>query len=455
MKKDSILKYSNIYFVGIGGISMSGLVQMCLSFGLNVSGSDVVSNAEVEKLAAMNIAINIGHNRENIHKDIDLLVYTSAVSPDNVELLRARELGVECVDRAEFLGAVATLYKSVIAISGTHGKTTTTAMIGEIFALAGENPTIHLGGESVAFGSNTVIGSKDYFIVEACEYKESFRYLKPDIAVITNIEADHLDYYKSYSAIVRAFQRFADSSKSVVAGTGADISHHNIVRVGSDWEVKQIEFLYGGYNFNVYYRGRLFDSYRLNMLGVHNVSNALFAISVAHACGIAKSYIQDGISSFAGVERRYERIFAYESGCKVIIDYAHHPTELSRSIEGICGVYKRVLYVFQPHTFSRTKSLADEFVAVLEGLEHLVVFKTYPAREEAILGGSAYDLYTQLDPKKAMYLENIDSLLSVIDREEKVFDCVLVLGAGDLAEKLKKVYKNRQLNNDGKIINYC
>jgi UDP-N-acetylmuramate--alanine ligase len=222
---------------------------------------------------------------------------------------------------------------------------------------------------------------------------------------------------------------------------------------GADVSAIDLQNNEGKYGFTVTVNRERIGRIQLKVAGKHNVENALAATASALAAGISPHYALSALSDFSGVGRRGE-LRGEKDGVLYYDDYAHHPTEIRATLSSLRGD-GRLFCIFQPHTFSRTKSLADEFVAVLEGLEHLVLFKTYPAREEAILGGSAYDLYTQLDPKKAMYLENVDSLLSVIDREEKVFDCVLVLGAGDLAEKLKKVYKNRQLNNDGKIINYC
>ena len=445
MKKLEKSSKKRIHFIGIGGISMSGLAKMLVHDGFKVSGSDIGGDKEIDILKGLGVKIYHSHVEDNISKDVDLVVFTGAVKEDNPELVRARELGIETMERSEFLGLIAREYSKVIAIAGTHGKTTTTAMLGEIFFKANLNPTIHLGGESIGFKGNTIIGGKEYFIVEACEYRESFKYLNPYIGIILNVDLDHLDYYKDYSHIHSAFQNFADNSLSVVCGASCDISHKLIDSVsvinheGSNWSVKNIECFGGGYSYNVYKNGEYYGSFRLNMIGIHNVYNSLFAISVADKCEIAKDTIMNALSSFKGVERRYERI-ASINGCNIIIDYAHHPTELKSSIGGISGVYKRVLYVFQPHTYSRTLKLFDEFVEVLSSLSNVVIFKTYPAREKLLSGGTAKDLYNSVRNEFKNYFDDLEELNAFINAKCHEYDCILVLGAGDLALKLKDKY---------------
>ena len=206
-----------------------------------------------------------------------------------------------------------------------------------------------------------------------------------------------------------------------------------------DWVAKNIESVGGGYNFNVHYKGSFFASFRLNMIGLHNITNSLFAIAVAHFCGINKNTIVSGLSSFLGVERRFERIARLDN-CSVIIDYAHHPTELINSIEGLSAVYKRILYVFQPHTYTRTLKLFDDFVEVLGSLSDIVIFKTYPAREVEIKGGTAKDLFDALCVPNKQYFDDNLSLIEYLETQKNVFDCILILGAGDLATILKNHY---------------
>lgn len=440
MKNLNFLKDLHIYFVGIGGISMSGLAKLSHHFGAIVSGSDSGNSPEIHTLISLGIVINSVHKRENISADTDLLVYSGAIKDTNSELLEARSLGVRCIERSEFLGEISMCFERVIAISGTHGKTTTTAILGLILKYAQLDPTIHLGGESLNLGGNTIIGGNKFLVLEACEYRESFRYLKPYIGVITNIELDHLDYYPDFDSIHSAFERFAERSEILVSAKRNEISHQRLEEVGSLWRVDSIEYLGGGYSFNVFYRGEFFHSFRINTLGIHNITNALFAIAIAHILDVPKDTIERALADFVGVERRYERIKTIQGHCNVIIDYAHHPTELKASIEGLKGVYERVLYVFQPHTFSRTLCLFDDFVSVLDGLDNIVLFETYPAREEYIQGGSAEDIYRALSVENKAYIDSVQSLVDMIESSAKRYDCVLVLGAGDLAEKLKEYY---------------
>jgi len=447
MKKLKNLHNYHIYFIGIGGISMSGLCKLSLKFGAKVSGSDLSDNPEIHKLKALGVNINNNHNADNITPEYNLVVYTSAISADNQELLRAKELGIKTIERSEFLGFVASCFPRVIAVAGTHGKTTTTAMISEILTLANFSPTIHIGGESIGLKDNTLIGNSDILVVEACEYKESFRYLKPFISVITNVELDHLDYYKDMLHIIEAFQKFANNSKTLIMPNNISISHSNPRIIFDEWQISQLEFVAGGYNFNVYYKGELFETFRINMLGYHNVINALFAIAVAYELNIDKSIISSAISSFQGVERRYETIKVFPNKCRVIIDYAHHPTEIETSYNGIEGIYNKSLVIFQPHTYSRTLKLFDEFVDVLSKINNLIVYQTYPAREETIEGGTAFDLYKKIKHSNSQYFDNIQCLVSYINSNSENFDCVLVLGAGDLAEKLKRYYASEKISD--------
>jgi len=448
MKNLKELQNLHLHFVGIGGISMSGLAQIAINNGAIVTGSDLSLGQEIDKLRSLGASVCLGHKPENLPPDTNLLVYTSAVKDDNPELVHAKALGISIMERAEFLGLVARCYNKVIAVAGTHGKTTTTAIISEIFTHAGLNPTIHLGGESIGLKGNTILGDDQYFVVEACEYKESFRYLNPYIGIITNIESDHLDYYKDYDDIRLAFERFADRSNKLISLERDNMVHIENQTIYGDWRAKQIEFVGNGYNFNVYYKNKFFHTFRINVLGEHNITNSLFAIATAHECGISRDVMELALANFVGVERRYETIKVFPEGCRLIIDYAHHPTELKASIDGIKDVFKRVLYVFQPHTYSRTKCLFAEFVEVLGDLYNLVVFETYPAREKVIAGGTAKDLYSALSSKSSAgnfqqkYFDNVEKLMEFLKAHADNFDCILVMGAGDLAEKLKRNYVN-------------
>ena len=439
MKKLNFLGFKKIFFVGIGGISMSGLCKMSRVFGAEVMGSDIGFNEEILKLQRIGVKIFHKHEESNISKDIDLVVFSGAIHTDNRELQEAKRLKIRTMERSKFLGLVSKLYNNVIAISGTHGKTTTTAMIGEIFAKAGLNPTIHLGGESVNLGNNTIIGGNEYFVVEACEYRESFRYLRPNLLVITNIESDHLDYYKSLKDIKKSFVKLSKHSDNIIVKKDMDISHKNEILLGKNIDARNIKFCNHGYDFQVYKDDKFYFDCRLNMLGLHNVSNALFAIAVGDFYGIEKDKIKQALEEFRGVKRRYENIGEIEK-TPVIIDYAHHPTEIENSIKGISNEYKNILTIFQPHTYSRTIKLLDDFVKVLRNIDNLIIFETYPAREKEIVGGRAIDIVNAISRDDVQYFDNLDSLKEQVYERVKTenIECVLILGAGDLAEKVRK-----------------
>ena len=419
---------------------MSGLAKVLKFIGYKVSGSDVSYNANIQHLIADGIDISIGHQSDNINQNIDLVVHSGAIKDDNPEIIEANRLGIKIIERSELLGVIASRYERVIAISGTHGKTTTTAMIGEIFKCAGYNPTIHLGGVSVNLNTNTYIGGSDYLILEACEYRESFKYLNPDTSIITNIECDHLDYYKDLEDIIIAFQRFAYNSKSIVIDPKYNICHDNIINI-SNYSIANLQFISDAYSYDVYYQGQFFIHVHLNMLGRHNVINSLFAIATACQYNINKETIMVALANFAGVERRYEKI-GYIEDVPIIIDYAHHPTEISSSISGIHEHYKTPLIIFQPHTYTRTIKLFASFIDVLSKIDNLILYPTYPARESEIIGGRALDLFDALSAP-CKYITALDDLMGEIKimlRKEKI-DCVLVLGAGDLADNMKKLLK--------------
>ena len=428
------------YFIGIGGISMSGLARLLISSGCSVCGSDSgMDNPEIGKLRLDGVKVFSRHDPLNIDQDIDFVVYTLAVKDDNPELIRARELKIPCFERAEMLGLIARAYSNVIAVSGTHGKTTTTALIGEIFTLAGLDPTIHIGGVSVNLNSCTIIGNKDFLILEACEYGNSFRFIASDTAVITNIESDHLDYYKDLEDIVNSFRHFSSRSHHLISDISVNIEHKSICVIGKDWQVKEIDYSQNGYDFMVEYKGKFWGKARLNIIGKYNVYNALFAIAVADKYGIPKETILSAISRFSGVERRCEKI-ASIGDIPIIIDYAHHPTEISSVLHSLDAMYSNILVVFQPHTYTRTMSLFDEFIGALQDRKNLIIYSTYPAREKEIIGGRAEDLVSAIGC--AEYEYDFTRLVSRIDKADKCgFDLVLVLGAGNLAEMLKVYYK--------------
>lgn len=449
MENTDILAKKKIHFVGICGISMSALAILTKNYGIEVTGSDAHYDGIVKTLNQKGINVYLGHSEKNISEDCDLVVYTGAIKPDNVELIKAQSLNVPIMERSEFLGNICKLYSKVIAIAGTHGKTTTTAMLSNIFKYAGLNPTVHLGGISNNFDTNVVIGGNIFFITEACEYRNSFRFIDSDTCVITSTDPDHLDSYDSISDLKMAYNNFAKKSNNVVLGCGVKDVHRkgNVIRVSTgekgDIVASNIKCdKFGNYSFDAWNRGKYLTNFKLNTVGKFNVENALCAIAVALEYDINISTIYDALLDYTGVKRRNEQITTI-SNVPIICDYAHHPTEIYNTILGYKEIYKNILCVFQPHTYTRTKNFMNHFKTCFKGVKQLIIYKTYPAREKKIEGGDAIDLFknVKIPNDFKYYVDNQYSLKKlVLENIEKV-DCVLILGAGNIYNIAKNVFK--------------
>lgn len=450
MEKMQKNKYFHIHFIGIGGVSMSALARFMLARGVFVSGSDQVVSHFTTDLERAGALIYYGHNAQNIPYNCDLVVYTGAVHNDNVEYAEAVLRGIAVMERSEFLGYVAGMYDNVVAVSGTHGKTTTTSMLGKIFVMAGLNPTVHLGGESDDLGGNMHLGAKHLFVTEACEYRESFRYLSPAVTVVTNIENDHTDYYKSMGEIFSAFGRLACRSDTVVLFENDHLGDYidkkvNVVTCGFDGEYDVVGYNLkmdkkGCYSFDVKYENKYVGRFKLSVIGLHNAKNALCAVAVALLYDVPYNKMYGALKGFVGVKRRYEKVGEYK-GVPVVCDYAHHPTEILNSINGALTSHKKILCIFQPHTYSRTLSLMDEFGRCFKGVHRLVVYKTYPAREKPINGGRAIDLLNNVKglSERKYYCYSKTCLKHTLKDMDKTYDLILVLGAGDIYDIVKQI----------------
>ena len=446
MSDKSVKNQEHIHFIGVCGISMSGLAVLAKEYGCAVTGSDISSDIP-SVLIKNNITVYRGHSEDNISDDCDMVVYTGAISEDNVELKYAISKGIKVVERSEFLGVICKLYDNVIAIAGTHGKTTTTSMIGHIFDMANLKPTIHMGGISNNFESNMVVGDRKYFITEACEYKNSFRYIHSNYAVITSTDPDHMDCYSSVVELNNAYQYFAKNSKNLVlVDSVKGIYKKGSILVGiddGDIYATNIEYKDGRYSFDCYYFGKYLTNFKLYSVGRFNIYNALCAIAVAMEYGISISCIYDALISYKGVKRRNEKICDI-GGVPVICDYAHHPTEISNIISAYKSHYKKVMCIFQPHTYSRTKLLMNKFITSFKGVKTLIIYKTYPAREQKIDGGDAFDLYKKVKiSEKNKYIAYTKyKLKKIIYENIENIDCVLILGAGNIYNIAKNMLKS-------------
>lgn len=440
-------KDKKVHFIGIGGISMSGLAAVLLNSGYNVSGSDFKESEILNKLINAGAEIYIGHSKENV-KDVDLVVYTAAIPESNPEIVYAKENNIALMNRAEFLGNIMKGHKYNVAISGAHGKTTCTSMLSNITLKADLDPTILVGGELDIIGGNFRIGSSDYFITEACEYKRSFLSFFPYVGVILNIDADHLDYYKDIDEITETFGQFANliPKDGYLIGYIGDNRVKNILNKvkcntlsygfeNADVIAKNIVFNEKGCaHFDVYKDNeRLFDL-TLSNPGEHNILNALSSICVSLIFNIKTEDIICGLSECKGAHKRFE-FKGKANGVTVIDDYAHHPVEIKATLKTSKKIpHNKTYCVFQPHTYTRTKTLFDEFTEAFFDADEVVLMDIYAAREKDTGLVSSNDLGDALRAKgvKCTNVHSHDEAVKYIENNAKPDDLLLTVGAGDV-----------------------
>ncbi|MDO5397694.1 MAG: UDP-N-acetylmuramate--L-alanine ligase [bacterium] len=439
-----------IHFIGIGGISMSGMAQVALTKGFKVTGSDRTESAITDKLAARGAVIHIGHSAENVH-GAELVVHTAAVHEDNPEMKEAHRLGIRLVDRAEFLGAVMKEYSHAVGVSGTHGKTTTTGMLAHALMYADTDPTISIGGELDLIDGNIRCGHGDCFVTEACEYTNSFLKFFPTIALITNIEEDHLDFFSGIEEIRNSFRKFAELTRgkgSVVAmwdddnvrktlenAEGLDIITYGMSD-SYDYYPADIEYKAGFPSYDVMHKGKKVCRLELNVPGEHNVLNSLAAVAVCTLMEIEPETAARGIETFKGTHRRFERRGTINEAI-VIDDYAHHPTEIKATLTAAKAFpHSRIITIFQPHTYSRTRTLWDEFVRAFDDTDELIITHIYAAREVFDGITRPENLAAEIKSRgvNAVYIEEFDDIVNKIQSEARKGDIIFTMGAGDVTE---------------------
>ena len=444
-------KPQSVYFMGIGGISMSGLAEILMDEGFTVSGSDAHSSELTKHLEAKGALVYYGQKAENIKDGIDVVVFTAAIHEDNPEFIEVKRRGIPLLTRAEFLGQMMKNYKNAIAISGTHGKTTTTSMVTDIFLAAENNPTISVGGILSSIGGNIRVGGPDYFVTEACEYTNSFLSFYPTMAVILNIEADHLDFFKDIDDIRQSFCRFAEKipAEGTVIINSTICNYTDIVKnvrgkivtVGkskdSDYSADDITYdEFARPTFDLYIKGVKSDRVTLSVEGEHNVFNALAAIAVAAESGIALDTIKKGLLKYTGTNRRFEKKGVLK-GITIIDDYAHHPQEIEATLKTARNYpHKRIWCIFQPHTYTRTKSLLPQFAEALSLADCVVLAEIYAARETDTLGVSSGDIASILEEKgnAVWYLPTFDEIENFILENCTQGDLLITMGAGDVVK---------------------
>ncbi len=452
MKKieDIVNQPCHVHFIGIGGISMSGLAELLLDKGYTVSGSDRNESTITDKLTNAGAHIIYEHNAENITDDISYVVYTAAIKEDNPELAAAKQKDIACMTRAELLGLVMSKYKTAVSVAGTHGKTTTTSMISEIMLAYECDPTISVGGILHSIGGNFRVGHSDYFVTEACEYTNSFLSLISNVNIILNVREDHLDFFKDINDIRHSFRKFAENLDEngilIINSDIDDVDYFtkdlkaNVHTFGSNPETSDYYAENITYNkvacatFDVV-NGTEKVEVSLKVPGHHNVLNALAAFATCQAIGIPTEFIVKGLNNYEGTDRRFQYKGEF-NGVTVIDDYAHHPDEIEATLNTAKTYpHNRLWVVFQPHTYTRTKSLMGEFAKALSLADHVVLAKIYAAREIDDLGISSDTLRQEIEKlghKNVTYIDNFEDIEKFLKENCINGDLLITMGAGNV-----------------------
>ena len=443
---------ANLHFTGIGGISMSALAEIMISRGFTVTGSDSHESKITDHLESLGAKIFYNQVAGNISSNIDVLIYTAAIKQDNPELVKAKELGIPLLTRAEFLGQIMLNYPMAIGVSGTHGKTTTTSMLSQIMLEGNTDPTILVGGIMPAIHGNTRVGHSDKLITEACEYTNSFLSFKPNMAIILNVAADHLDFFKDLDDIRHSFRKFAElvpDDGFLVINSDIDNLEYftdglkcKVITVGSDpaksdYSAANIEFdQFAKGSYDLVVNGEKSFHVALNVTGEHNIYNSIAAIAAAHAMGISDENIKAGLTQYGGTDRRFQYKGKVDD-VTIIDDYAHHPDEITATIKTAKHYpHKKMWVVFQPHTYSRTKSLLPEFGKALKEADAVVLADIYAAREKDTLGVSSLDVKKEIEKygTEVHYYPSFSEIENFLLESCSPGDLLITMGAGDVVK---------------------
>lgn len=449
---ENIKKYKNVHMIGIGGVSMSGIAAILKNWGFNITGSDSSNSESIKSLINSGIKVTIGHNLNDVTRS-DVVVYSAAVKQDDPEILEAKKLGIPTIERADFLGDLTRCYQDTICISGTHGKTTTTSMASLCFIEALKDPSIQVGAFLKALDGNYRVGNSEHFIIEACEYVESFLKFSPKTEIILNIDNDHLDYFKTFDNIKKAFIKYVkllpDNGLLVINGddkncldlcqyTNSKCISYGISNKDVNYFAKNIVFDTDGFaEFDVYHNNEFFEKIKLSVPGTHNVLNSLACISLCTEYGINKTDIKNALLKFTGAHRRFEFKGKINNIASVYDDYAHHPTEIMATAKALVNKhYNKSWVIFQPHTYSRTQNLLDDFANALSNFDNVIILDIYAAREVNTYGITSEDLANKISSlgKPAKYIPDFEDCVSYIKNNVQKDDVVITLGAGTVTE---------------------
>ena len=449
---DNIKKYNHIHMLGIGGVSMSGIAEILNNWGIKVTGSDSTDSTIIHKLIENGINVTIGHDLENLSIS-DAVVYTAAISKDDIEIIEAKKLNIPLIERADFLGELTKSFYETIGVSGTHGKTTTTSMVAVCFLKANLDPNIQVGGILGEINGNYKIGNSEYFIIEACEYVESFLKFRPKSEIVLNIDNDHLDYFKNFENINNAFKKYVkllpedgllvvnaddENANKLNDYTKANCITYGIENEKANFIAKNIEFSNEGFpTFDVFKNGEFYEKISLSIPGKHNVLNALACISLCDYYKIDAKLIKQALVEFKGAKRRMEYKGSYNN-ILVYDDYAHHPTEIKATCNALMNKkFNSSWVVFQPHTYSRIKNLLEDFAESLSNFDNIIIVDIYAAREKDTYGVSAKDIANRINSSRngnCIYMKEFEEVVKYIRKNAKPNDIVLTLGAGDITK---------------------
>ena len=452
---DNILdSVKRLHFVGIGGSGMCPMAELLMNKGYEISGSDMNESDTLDRVKGWGIPVFMGHSAGNIG-DAEAVVYTAACRADNPELVAAREKSVPTLERSVMLGMLTAKYPRLVAVSGTHGKTTTTSMLTQIFIEAGADPSAIIGGKLPLINSNCRVGGSDTIICEACEYVDTFLQLHPAVSLLLNIEPDHLDYFKTLENIVKSFRQFAVQTDRLLVVNASNPGvmeavaglHKEIVTFGLDdscdyYPAELNEEPTACEDFTLMHRGKALGRVDLAVPGKHNMLNALAAAAAAHSLGIEAGKICSALEHFGGVHRRFE-ILGQFNGVTVADDFAHHPTELTAVLSSAMRMgYKQVWAVFQPHTYSRTYTFLDDFAKALSIPDHLVMTEILAVREENVYGIHTSDLAAKVPG--SVWFDSFDEIAGYVMEKAQAGDLILTLGGGDIYKCANLIVKRYQ-----------
>lgn len=450
MKYDHILeKVKKIHFIGIGGSGMCPLAEILFSEGFELTGSDCNESDTLERIKAMGIKVYNGHFADNV-KDTELVVYTAAVKSDNPELVAAKKLGIPCLERSVMLGIVTRRYNRSVAVAGTHGKTSTTAMISQILIGSGFDPSAIIGGKLPAIGGNSYVGESDIIVCEACEYVDTFLELNPYLSVVLNIDADHLDYFKNLENIKKSFLKFANQTTHAVIYCGDDENSIDTFKdltlekitfgIGESCDYRALNIVSNGMNqsFDLHYKNEFVATIKLVVPGRHNIMNALAASAAAHHLGATGKEIAENLEKFTGVHRRFE-VLGVSKGITVADDFAHHPTELTAVLTSAMNMgFNKVWAIFQPHTYSRTAILLDDFAKALSIPDETIISEILAVRETNTYNIYSTDLGAKIEGSHC--IDTFEEITDFILKNAQEGDLVLTMGGGNVYRCANMIY---------------